>query len=128
MANRRSEYYGDKASGDRNRQLKKNYGITLVEWNQKFENQEKTCAICGKTEHVGKNWHTDHCHKTGKVRSILCGNCNTALGKFSEDSELLTVAAIYSLVWNFKSKGGLEDLLKAKHYIELLIEFEYGRS
>ena len=35
---------------------------------------------------------------------------------------------IVKYVSRHKSKGGLEDLLKAKHYIELLIEFEYGRS
>jgi len=35
---------------------------------------------------------------------------------------------IVKYVSRHKSKGGLEDLLKAKHYIDLLIEFEYGRS
>ena len=28
----------------------------------------------------------------------------------------------------FRDKGGLEDLLKARHYIDLLINFEYGNS
>lgn len=128
MANHRSKYYGDKISANRNRQLKKNYGISLDEWTEKFEAQGKMCAMCSTTEPVGKNWHTDHCHSTGKVRSILCSNCNTALGKFGEDPTLLTVAAIYSLVWNFRDKGGLEDLLKARHYIDILIGFEYGNE
>lgn len=38
------------------------------------------------------NWHTDHCHTTGKVRGILCGWCNTALGKFQEDPNILKSA------------------------------------
>jgi hypothetical protein len=37
----------------------------------------------------------DHCHSTNKVRGILCDLCNTALGKFHDDVNLLSNAIGY---------------------------------
>lgn len=37
----------------------------------------------------------DHCHKTGKIRGILCSRCNTALGGFNDDIKLLDKAINY---------------------------------
>lgn len=108
----------------RDRNLTRKYGITLEEWNQKFQDQDSMCAICSSKEPRGKNWHTDHNHETGKVRSILCGWCNTAIGKMQEDPELLIMASNYLLIWNYKDKGGVEDLRKAIHNLEILIELE----
>lgn len=122
---KRSKYeYGTK-EWLRDRNLKKAYGITLGEWEEKFKEQGSCCAICRSTKCSGHNWHTDHNHRTGAIRSILCGKCNTALGKFDEDYITMTIASIYSLVWNYRDKGGIEDLRKARHYLELLAQFEY---
>ncbi|KKM75774.1 hypothetical protein LCGC14_1386860 [marine sediment metagenome] len=55
-----------------------------------FEGQNGLCAICGKPE-THRNYYgpvrlsVDHDHKTGKVRSLLCNNCNVALGLIKED-------------------------------------------
>jgi len=66
---------------DRRGNLRK-YGITLEQWEALFDRQGRTCAICRRTEANGHGWHTDHCHATGKVRGILCHDCNFAIGAF----------------------------------------------
>lgn len=40
----------------------------------------------------------------------------------------LCQANIVKYTVRFRDKGGLEDLLKARHYIDLLIEYEYGKQ
>jgi len=75
----------------RNMHLKQNYGITLEEYNKILESQGFCCGLCGKA--ADKVLHVDHCHKTGKVRGLLCHSCNTSLGKFNEDPALLRKAA-----------------------------------
>lgn len=80
---------------NRNHGLIRNYSITLKEWYKLFEEQGSVCAICGTDRPRGKNWHTDHNHKTKKIRGILCGWCNTALGKFQESKIVLQKAGEY---------------------------------
>lgn len=73
---------------------KRRYGLTLeaVE-----EMRRSGCAICGVTGEVGRHGqlHVDHCHKTGRVRGVLCTECNTGLGKFKDDPDLLARAVAY---------------------------------
>ncbi len=61
------------------------YGITREQYEQMFEAQGHKCRLCG-SEKAGagrdKQWCIDHCHKTNRVRGILCHNCNTALGYY----------------------------------------------
>jgi nitrate/TMAO reductase-like tetraheme cytochrome c subunit len=79
-------------------QLKINYGISLEEWNSMLIAQEFQCAIC-KTSDPGdqnsKAWQTDHCHETGKVRGILCRQCNLGLGYFKDNVKALQEAIAY---------------------------------
>lgn len=82
---------------NRNNHYKRNYGITLDQYNSMFEAQEGKCAICKKVETLidhrskkVKNLAVDHCHKTGKVRELLCCNCNKAFGFIGENLEILT--------------------------------------
>lgn len=78
------------------RNLKRNYGISLEEYLEKFENQNGVCAICKKPE-VMANGYTkmvrrlavDHCHATNKVRDLLCTRCNTTIGGANDSVELL---------------------------------------
>src|SRR5882724_7640093 len=53
--------------------LKRAYGITLEAFNMLFAAQRQKCAACASPEPNSKNWHVDHCHKSGAVRGILCG-------------------------------------------------------
>lgn len=76
--------------------LKANYGITLEEYNQMFEEQNGCCAIC--ETHQSKLKQTlcvDHCHQTKKVRKLLCSNCNRGIGMFQDNAKLLIKAAEY---------------------------------
>ncbi len=65
----------------RERILRNKYGMTPAEWDALFESQGRRCALC-KTDTPGskKGWSTDHCHKTQRVRGILCPRCNIAIG------------------------------------------------
>ena len=85
----------------RQRNLKCKFGVDLQWYEEQFKKQNYSCAICetktNKT--VGErqfwNFSVDHCHDSGKVRGILCNNCNRALGLFQDNPELLTKAAHY---------------------------------
>jgi len=84
----------------KNSELKKLYGITLDEFYAMLKSQGNKCAICGDTKekiNEGKrfNFQVDHCHKTGRIRGILCFMCNNALGKWRDSVEILTSAIAY---------------------------------
>lgn len=61
------------------------YGVTQEHWDAQFEKQGRCCAVCWASEHGAKGWQTDHDHKTGKFRAILCRACNLALGHVKDD-------------------------------------------
>lgn len=80
--------------------LRRDFGITLAEYDAMFEAQDGLCAICQQPEtctYKGtlKRLAVDHCHTTGQVRGLLCRQCNTALGSFGDDVELLMRAINY---------------------------------
>lgn len=74
--------------------LKRNYNLTVEGWNILFAAQGYRCAAC-KTYDPGRYWHTDHDHKTGRVRGILCAACNTAIGHAKDDLDRLMACAEY---------------------------------
>ena len=80
-----------------NGMLKKNYGITLADYDAMVEKQGGKCAICESTKPKtpGVRFAVDHDHKTGKVRGLLCGPCNAGIGKLGDDIALLTAAIEY---------------------------------
>ncbi len=76
--------------------LRKNYGITLDEYNIIFNRQEGKCCICGvHQDELTKILVVDHDHCTGKIRGLLCDKCNRGLGHFNDDIELLQKAVNY---------------------------------
>jgi len=76
--------------------LKSLYGIDIKEYNRLFEIQHGKCAICGKHQTEEKKaLSVDHCHATGAVRGLLCGNCNRGIGMLGDDIENLKCAIIY---------------------------------
>lgn len=80
----------------RNKQLLKRYGITIMEYDKLLISQNNSCAIC-KTHvsELSKRLAVDHCHTTKKVRGLLCYNCNTGLGRFKDDTNIMSEAISY---------------------------------
>ena len=72
--------------------LKRTYGISGEDYDKMFEQQNGRCAICETHYPV---LCVDHCHKTGKVRKLLCRNCNTGIGQLKDNPNLLIKAAAY---------------------------------
>ena len=80
-----------------NYQLIRNYGITLEDYEKMFKDQEGKCAICGhpETHPNKKRLAVDHCHKTGKVRGLLCNKHNRIIGTMDDSVEELKRASAY---------------------------------
>jgi hypothetical protein len=88
--------YQDYYSGTvRDRNLRGLYGIGAEDWERLFASQGKRCPICGTDTPIGRGWGTDHDHKTGMIRGILCQECNTLLAKARDDPTILTNAIGY---------------------------------
>jgi len=85
LAAQKREYYRNNPDKAHHRNLKTFYGITKQEYQEMCENQGGACACCGKRGKL----NVDHCHKTGKVRGLLCTNCNFALGHCKDDPQIL---------------------------------------
>ena len=76
------------------RNIKRNYGITVNDYNSMYENQGGLCLGC-KRGNNGSRFHIDHCHTTGKVRGLLCNNCNRGLGLLGDSIVNLEKAISY---------------------------------
>jgi hypothetical protein len=78
-----------KANG-RPSMLRSKYGLSVDDWNEIFEGQDKKCAICASDTPAGKRgWFVDHCHDTGLVRGILCTRCNSLIGAAKDSAATL---------------------------------------
>lgn len=89
--------YASKSKTERrNSHLKKTYGITLAEFNIILNLQKFKCAICEEVRHSKtKPLYVDHDHRTGKIRGLLCKECNVGLGNFTDSAAKLTKAIAY---------------------------------
>jgi len=79
----------------RDRLYKKNYGISLEQYDILLNNQNNKCKICIGNQENGRYMDVDHCHKTGKVRGLLCNRCNRLLSNCKDDTLLLESAVKY---------------------------------
>ena len=76
--------------------LWKNYRIRLPDYQALYEAQKGNCACCGIPESDFKRQlHVDHDHETGKVRGLLCTQCNPGIGYFQDSIERLEMAIKY---------------------------------
>ena len=95
---------------DRKSNLKR-YGLTEEEFIEMAEEQEWLCAICRKDIHGinlvnGKRMaHVDHDHESGKVRGLLCNNCNRGIGLLGDSAEILSRASQYLSGYEAAARG-----------------------
>ncbi|MGV9985416.1 endonuclease VII domain-containing protein [Streptomyces olivaceus] len=71
--------------------LHRHYGLTEAERDAMVASQMGLCVICLEAPPV----HVDHCHKTGRVRGVLCFNCNAGLGLLRDNPDVMNRAADY---------------------------------
>lgn len=91
----RKEDYERNKKRNAARSRRKRYGITASQFALIKGRQGEACAICLNPFLDKKDTHLDHCHKTGQIRGILCAKCNTSIGRFNDDPEILSRAATY---------------------------------
>jgi len=76
----------------RDRCRARSHGLSLQDYRAMLERQGKVCGIC-KTP--GKPLCVDHCHATGKVRGLLCRDCNLGLGNYKDNPVFTRAATAY---------------------------------
>jgi len=86
--------------GMSNRYLKRTYKINVDDYNKMYDSQNGLCYICNTegftmAEHHKLKLVVDHCHTTGKVRGLLCHNCNRALGLLKDNIDSFKRAIVY---------------------------------
>ena len=81
-------------------QREKTLGVTQEQYLQMFTNQRGRCGICDKRLYSKryKAFAVDHCHTTGRIRGLLCHQCNTGLGLFKDDPVALQRAIEWTKV------------------------------
>ena len=84
----------NRSNGSQHRSKCKSFGITEEAYAQMLAQQGGVCAICS-SDPGDKRLAIDHCHTTGKVRGLLCAECNHGIGKFRDSLTLLERAHGY---------------------------------
>lgn len=74
--------------------IRTKYGISEEQFDRILANQEGQCRVCWTLLYPA-NTNIDHDHKSGRVRGLLCFNCNVAIGHFRDNPALMERAAGY---------------------------------
>jgi len=92
----------------RENHLWERYRITEDDYNWLLLEQDGKCAICHDICLTFDNLSVDHDSKTGKVRGLLCNNCNTGLGRFRDNVKIMFQAIEYlekgPIIWEANGK------------------------
>ena len=92
-----AKHYKERRLQAKKSRLKARYGITLERYDEILKLQNSCCAICGVSgnQYGATKLGVDHCHKTKKIRGLLCARCNNGIGLFRESVEALNKAIDY---------------------------------
>ncbi len=74
----------------------KQYGLSTEQFEDMCKAQNGLCKICRQPPNG--RWKTlvvDHCHTTGRIRGLLCSNCNLAVGHLRDNPQYAREAAAY---------------------------------
>ena len=99
-------YYDEKA-------YIRKYNITKQQKFDMIASQNNCCSICSEPFSSTQDTHVDHCHDTGKVRAILCANCNRGIGCFKDNTFLMQQAMNY--IFHY-AKQNTTSSVPAGHY------------
>lgn len=77
--------------GKRTRTLNR-HGLTQEQYQVLLDKHDGKCHVCRRTP---VRFHVDHCHKTNRIRGLLCPNCNIALGHVRDDIDTLKALIKY---------------------------------
>jgi len=86
---------------------KARYGITRADYLVLLDAQHGGCVVCGRIPKNGQRLVTDHDHGTGKIRGLLCHDCNLTEGKYKGHPEWLERMAAYIRENGFHGMGGV---------------------
>ena len=92
--------------------IKRNYGLSKQQYIAKLKTQNNKCSICQKDLLVRKDTQVDHCHKSGKVRDIICNKCNSIVGFFESTPNNV----IEKIVWYIEYHKTTPTLLAKKTF------------
>ena len=94
---KRKQYYWRDVEKSRKEAREKHreyrYGVPYAVFLEKIKEQNGKCGICKNG--IQENATLDHCHKTGKMRGLLCRACNRGLGMFGDSLPVLKEAIEY---------------------------------
>ena len=79
--------------------LKTTYGITPEQYDEMLAAQGGVCASCGGQQRVGRPLCVDHCHKTKRVRGLLCDACNVCAGHLESKRRILVERYLARQKW-----------------------------
>lgn len=88
----RQRYRATHPKADRAAHIRRKYGMSLEDERRMYDEQDGLCSICRNHE---DKLHIDHDHTTGRVRGLLCENCNKGIGFLNDDVETLHSAIDY---------------------------------
>jgi|SRR6516165_3358633 len=86
--------YRQRTGYGRDWELRRRYGITLVQWLEMVDAVDEKCEICGFADEA---LCVDHDHETGRIRGVLCRRCNRSIGQLGDTPEHLQRALDYLL-------------------------------
>ena len=93
ISENKARYYRENKEVILEKMAAKDFGITVEEVR---DLRKLPCRICGTEKcKSGRAIAIDHCHETGRIRGVLCANCNTGIGLLNDSPELLRNAASY---------------------------------
>lgn len=98
----------------RHKERERRFGISPKTYAQMLQGQNGVCAICNSPETatrlgVVKALSVDHCHTTGRIRGLLCSDCNTGIGKLKDDVTILQNAIRYLRLGTSVTSTGQAD-------------------
>lgn len=90
------DYYAKNKIKSAENRLKRYFNITMNDYSKMLELQNGSCAICKiDASALKKRLAVDHCHVTGAIRGLLCTRCNTGIGNFKDNINILNNAVKY---------------------------------